>query len=187
LTTLGFDAKLPPRGLTSENIQARCRGVLLMALSNQSGVLLLNCTNKSELAMGYGTLYGDLTGGFAVLKDVSKTRVYELANFRNVDDVFPYELLTRSPTAELAENQKDEDILPPYSQLDPILELYVEQHKSIDDIVKAGFSKEIVQRIVSSVDKNEFKRRQLAPGPKITPHAFNRERRFPITSGFLLP
>lgn len=187
LTTLGFDAKLPPRGLTSENIQARCRGVLLMALSNQSGVLLLNCTNKSELAMGYGTLYGDLTGGFAVLKDVSKTRVYELANFRNVDDVFPYELLTRSPTAELTENQKDEDILPPYSQLDPILELYVEQHKSVDDIVKAGFSKEIVQRIVSSVDKNEFKRRQLAPGPKITPHAFSRERRFPITSGFLLP
>ena len=187
LTTLGFDSKLPPIGLTTENIQARCRGVLLMALSNQSGTLLLNCTNKSELALGYGTLYGDLTGGFAVLKDVLKTRVYELANFRNVDKIFPEELLTRSPTAELAENQKDEDILPPYTQLDPILELYVEQDKSVDDIIKVGFSKEIVQQIVSLVNKNEYKRRQLAPGPKITPHAFNRERRFPITSGFLLP
>lgn len=187
LTTLGFDAKFPPRGIITENIQARCRGVLLMALSNQSGTLLLNCTNKSELAMGYGTLYGDLTGGFAVLKDVSKTRVYELANFRNVNDVFPDELLTRSPTAELAENQKDEDTLPPYTLLDPILELYVEQDKSVDDIIKAGFSKEIVQQIVNLVNKNEYKRRQLAPGPKITPHAFNRERRFPITSGLLLP
>lgn len=184
LTTLGFDAQFPPKGLTIENIQARCRGVLLMALSNQTGNLLLNCTNKSELAMGYGTLYGDMIGGFAVLKDVSKTRVYELAAFRNVGGVFPDELLTRSPTAELAENQKDEDILPPYTQLDPILELYVEQNKSIDDIIKAGFSKETVQEIVSLVNKNEYKRRQLAPGPKITPCAFGRERRYPITSGF---
>lgn len=187
LTTLGFDKKLPPRGLTTENIQARCRTVILMALSNQSGNLLLNCTNKSELAVGYGTLYGDMAGGFSVLKDVSKTRVYELAIYRNVDGIFPDMLLTRPPTAELADNQKDEDALPPYTQLDPILALYVEQDKSIDDIIKAGFSKETVQRIISLINKNEYKRRQLGPGPKITPRAFGRERRYPITSGFLLP
>ncbi|MEN9916897.1 MAG: synthase [Pseudomonadota bacterium] len=187
LTTLGFDKKLPPRGLTTENIQARCRAVILMALSNQSGKLLLNCTNKSELAVGYGTLYGDMAGGFSVLKDVSKTRVYELAIYRNVDGIFPDMLLTRPPTAELADNQKDEDALPPYAQLDPILALYVEQDKSIDDIIKAGFAKETVQRIISLINKNEYKRRQLGPGPKITPRAFGRERRYPITSGFLLP
>ena len=187
LTTLGFDKKLPPRGLTTENIQARCRAVILMALSNQSGKLLLNCTNKSELAVGYGTLYGDMAGGFSVLKDVSKTRVYELAIYRNVDGIFPDMLLTRPPTAELADNQKDEDALPPYAQLDPILALYVEQDKSIDDIIKAGFAKETVQRIISLINKNEHKRRQLGPGPKITPRAFGRERRYPITSGFLLP
>lgn len=187
LTTLDFDTELPPKGLTIENIQARCRGVLLMALSNQSGNLLLNCTNKSELAVGYGTLYGDMVGGFSVLKDVSKTRVYELATYRNNDNVFPDELLTRSPTAELSENQKDEDTLPPYTQLDPILELYVEQDKSIDDIIKAGFTREIVQRVIRLINKNEYKRRQSAPGPKITARAFGRERRYPITSGFLLP
>lgn len=187
LTTLDFDTELPPKGLTIENIQARCRGVLLMALSNQSGNLLLNCTNKSELAVGYGTLYGDMVGGFSVLKDVSKTRVYELATYRNNDNIFPDELLTRSPTAELSENQKDEDTLPPYTQLDPILELYVEQDKSIDDIIKAGFAREIVQRVIRLINKNEYKRRQSAPGPKITPRAFGRERRYPITSGFLLP
>lgn len=184
LSTLNLDPKHPPTGLATENIQARCRAVLLMALSNQAGSLLLNCTNKSELAVGYGTLYGDMAGGFAVLKDVSKTRVYQLATYRNIDGIFPDLLLTRPPTAELAENQKDEDSLPPYAQLDPILELYVEQDKSIDDIVKAGFAKEIVQKIINLVNKNEYKRRQLAPGPRITPRAFGRERRYPITSGF---
>lgn len=184
LSTLNLDPKHPPAGLATENIQARCRAVLLMALSNQEGSLLLNCTNKSELAVGYGTLYGDMAGGFSVLKDVSKTRVYQLSTYRNNDGIFPDVLLTRPPTAELAENQKDEDILPPYSQLDPILELYVEQDKSIDDIVKAGFAREIVQRVINLVDKNEYKRRQLAPGPRITPRAFGRERRYPITSGF---
>ncbi len=184
LSTLNLDPKHPPVGLTTENIQARCRAILLMALSNQEGSLLLNCTNKSELAVGYGTLYGDMAGGFAVLKDVSKTRVYQLAAYRNSEGIFPDVLLTRPPTAELAENQKDEDILPPYSQLDPILELYVEQDKSIDDIVKTGFAKEIVQRVINLVNKNEYKRRQLAPGPRITPRAFGRERRYPITSGF---
>lgn len=185
LTTLNLDTKHPPAGLTTENIQARCRAVLLMALSNQSGNLLLNCTNKSELAVGYGTLYGDMVGGFAVLKDVSKTRVYQLAIYRNkITSIFPESLLTRAPTAELAENQKDEDTLPPYTQLDPILELYVEQEKSVDEIVAAGFAKEIVHRVVNLVNKNEYKRRQLAIGPRITPHAFGRERRYPITSGF---
>jgi NAD+ synthase (glutamine-hydrolysing) len=186
LTTLNLDPKHPPKGLTTENIQARCRAVLLMALSNQLGNLLLNCSNKSELAVGYGTLYGDMAGGFSVLKDVSKTRVYQLATYRNKsDDIFPESLIRRPPTAELAENQKDEDILPLYTQLDPILELYVEQDKSIDDIVQLGFAKEIVQRVVNLVNKSEYKRRQLAPGPRISPRAFGRERRYPITSGFL--
>ena len=185
LSTLNLDPKHPPTGLATENIQARCRAILLMALSNQEGSLLLNCTNKSELAVGYGTLYGDMAGGFSVLKDVSKTRVYQLARYRNQDGIFPDLLLTRPPTAELAENQKDEDTLPPYTQLDPILELYIEQDKSIDDIVKAGFAKETVQRVINLVNKNEYKRRQLAPGPRITPRAFGRERRYPITSGFL--
>lgn len=185
LSTLNLDPKHPPTGLATENIQARCRAVLLMALSNQSGNLLLNCTNKSELAVGYGTLYGDMAGGYAVLKDVSKTRVYQLAAYRNNNNnIFPEILIKRPPTAELAENQKDEDTLPLYTQLDPILELYIEQDKSIDDIVKIGFAKEIVQKVINLVNKSEYKRRQLAPGPRVTPHAFGRERRYPITSGF---
>ncbi|MFM2322074.1 MAG: synthase [Pseudomonadota bacterium] len=185
LTTLKLDPKHPPSATSTENIQARCRAVLLMALSNQSGELLLNCTNKSELAVGYGTLYGDMAGGFAVLRDVFKTRVYQLATYRNkISSVFPESLLTRAPTAELAENQKDEDTLPPYTQLDPILELYIEQEKSIDEIIDAGFAKELVQRVINLVDKNEYKRRQLAIGPRVTPRAFSRERRYPITSGF---
>ncbi|MFZ0219778.1 MAG: NAD+ synthase [Candidatus Aquirickettsiella sp.] len=184
LTTLNLDPKHPPTGLVTENIQARCRAILLMALSNQHGNLLLNCTNKSELAIGYGTLYGDMASGFSVLKDVSKTRVYQLVTYRNSDGIFPDVLLTRPPTAELAENQKDEDTLPPYAQLDPILELYVEQDKSVDDIVKAGFTSKIVQQVINLVNKNEYKRRQLALGPRITSRAFGRERRYPITSGF---
>lgn len=185
LTTLNLDPEHPPSGISTENIQARCRAVLLMALSNQYGELLLNCTNKSELAVGYGTLYGDMAGGFAVLKDVFKTRVYQLATYRNkISPVFPESLLTRAPSAELAENQKDEDTLPPYTQLDPILELYVEQEKSADEITTAGFAKELVQQVINLVNKNEYKRRQLAIGPRVTPRAFGRERRYPITSGF---
>lgn len=184
LSTLNLDPKHPPTGLVTENIQARCRAILLMALSNQQGHLLLNCTNKSELAVGYGTLYGDMAGGYAVLKDVSKTRVYQLAHYRNSDPIFPDSLMGRPPSAELAENQKDEDILPSYSLLDPILELYVEQDKSIEDIVKAGFSKKVVQKVINLINKNEYKRRQLALGPRLTPRAFGRERRYPITSGF---
>ncbi|MDQ8039996.1 MAG: NAD+ synthase [Rickettsiella sp.] len=185
LTTLGLDTEQPLSGITTENIQARCRAVLLMALSNQSGDLLLNANNKSELAVGYGTLYGDMVGGFAVIKDVPKTMVYKLANYRNtVSPIFPKKLLSRPPSAELAENQRDVDTLPPYSELDPILELYVEQDKSLDDIVAAGFAKETVSKIINLVNKNEYKRRQIAVGPRITQRAFGRERRYPITSGF---
>lgn len=185
LTTLGLDPKQPPSGLTTENIQARCRAVLLMALSNQNGDLLLNATNKSELAVGYGTLYGDMAGGFAVLKDVSKTMVYKLANYRNtLNPIFPEEVLSRPPSAELAENQRDEDCLPPYSALDLILELYVEKDKSLAEIIDAGFARETVEKVINLVNKNEYKRRQIAVGPRITARAFGRERRYPITSAF---
>jgi NAD+ synthase (glutamine-hydrolysing) len=185
LTTLGLNPQQPPLGTTSENLQARCRAILLMALSNQSGCLLLNASNKSELAVGYATLYGDMAGGFAVLKDVAKTMVYKLANYRNTcSPIFPQELLTRAPSAELAENQYDEDTLPPYSQLDPILEMYVEQDKSLADIVAAGFNKDTVQKVIRLVNKNEYKRRQIAVGPRTSLRAFARERRYPITSSF---
>ena len=185
LTTLDLDPQQPPAGITTENIQARCRAVLLMALSNQSGDLLLNASNKSELAVGYATLYGDMAGGFAVIKDVSKTMVYKLAHYRNtITPIFPKELLSRAPSAELAADQCDEDSLPPYSELDPILALYVEQDKSLADIVAAGFKKEVVTRIIKLVDKSEYKRRQIAVGPRTTTRAFGRERRYPITSDF---
>lgn len=185
LTTLNLDPQHPPAGITTENIQARCRAVLLMALSNQSGDLLLNASNKSELAVGYATLYGDMAGGFAVIKDVPKTMVYKLAHYRNtIAPIFPKELLSRAPSAELAADQCDEDSLPPYSELDPILALYVEQDKSLADIVAAGFKKEVVERIINLVDKSEYKRRQIAVGPRTTTRAFGRERRYPITSGF---
>ncbi|WP_218813841.1 NAD+ synthase [Rickettsiella endosymbiont of Dermanyssus gallinae] len=185
LTTLNLDPQHPPAGITTENIQARCRAVLLMALSNQSGDLLLNASNKSELAVGYSTLYGDMAGGFAVIKDVPKTMIYKLAHYRNtITPIFPKELLSRAPSAELAADQCDEDSLPPYSELDPILALYVEQDKSLTDIVAAGFKKEVVERIIKLVDKSEYKRRQIAVGPRTTTRAFGRERRYPITSGF---
>jgi len=185
LSTLGLDSKHPPSGITTENIQARCRAILLMALSNQSGDLLLNASNKSELAVGYATLYGDMAGGFAPLKDVSKTMVYKLAHYRNtVSLILPTPLLSRAPSAELADNQCDEDSLPPYVELDAILELYVEKDKSLTDILAAGFDRETVEKVIHLVNKNEYKRRQIAVGPRITQHAFDRERRYPITSGF---
>lgn len=174
-----------PANVTEENIQARCRGTILMALSNKSGKILLNTSNKSELAMGYGTLYGDMAGGYAVLKDVPKTLVYKLANYRNsIDAVIPQEVIERAPTAELAPNQKDQDTLPPYATLDSILEMYIEQDKSLADIVAAGFAENTVRKVISTVEKNEYKRRQAAPGPRITPRAFGRERRYPMTSKF---
>lgn len=170
---------------TEENIQARCRGVVLMAISNKQGRLLLTTGNKSEMSVGYATLYGDMAGGFAPLKDVPKLLVYKLAKYRNsISQVIPERVIIRPPSAELAPDQIDEDSLPPYSELDPILELYVEQDKSVQEIIASGFSAEDVARAISLVDRNEYKRRQSPPGIRITPRAFGRDRRYPITSGY---
>ena len=170
---------------TEENIQARCRGILLMALSNKQGKLLLTTGNKSEMSVGYATLYGDMAGGFAPIKDVPKLLVYQLAEYRNtLSYVIPQRVITRPPSAELAPDQIDEDFLPPYSILDPILEMYVEQDKSATEIVNAGYQLKDVNRAISLVDRNEYKRRQAPPGIRITPRAFGRDRRYPITSGY---
>lgn len=173
------------RDTTEENIQARCRGVLLMAMSNKQGKLLLTTGNKSEMSVGYATLYGDMAGGFAPIKDVPKLLVYQLAEYRNtLSDVIPERVITRPPSAELAPDQIDEDSLPPYSVLDPILEMYIEQDKSAKDILEAGYQIKDINRAISLVDRNEYKRRQAPPGIKITPRAFGRDRRYPITSGY---
>jgi NAD+ synthase (glutamine-hydrolysing) len=170
---------------TEENIQARCRGVVLMAISNKQGKLLLTTGNKSEMSVGYATLYGDMAGGFAPIKDVPKLLVYQLARYRNsLSEVIPERVLTRPPSAELAPHQIDEDSLPPYDVLDPILERYVEWDQSADEIIAAGFNREDVARAISLVDRNEYKRRQSPPGIRITPRAFGRDRRYPITSGY---
>jgi NAD+ synthase (glutamine-hydrolysing) len=172
--------------VTEENLQARVRGTLLMALSNKFGWLLLTTGNKSELATGYSTLYGDMAGGFAVIKDVPKTLVYELARWRNAQGaaVIPESVLTKPPSAELRPDQKDTDSLPSYDLLDPILRLYVEEDRSIPEIVNAGHDEAIVRRIARLVDLSEYKRRQSAPGVKITPRAFGKDRRLPITNGY---
>ena len=170
---------------TEENLQARCRGVILMAISNKMHKILLTTGNKSEMAVGYATLYGDMAGGFAPIKDVPKTLVYRLAEYRNgLAPVIPQRMLDRPPTAELAPDQKDEDSLPPYHILDAILECYVEQDQSIDEIIKAGFEAAVVRAVAALVDHNEYKRRQAPPGVRITRRAFGRDRRYPITSGF---
>lgn len=170
---------------TEENIQARCRGVILMAMSNKQGKLLLTTGNKSEMSVGYATLYGDMAGGFAPIKDVPKLLVYQLAHYRNsLSAVIPERVITRPPSAELAPDQIDEDSLPPYDILDPILERYVELDQSADEIIAAGFNREDVARAISLVDRNEYKRRQSPPGIRITPRAFGRDRRYPITSGY---
>lgn len=170
---------------TEENIQARCRGLILMAISNKTGRMLLTTGNKSEMAVGYATLYGDMCGGFAPLKDVSKAMVYECCRYRNsLGEVIPERVLTRPPSAELREDQCDQDSLPDYDVLDRILELSVEQDKSIDDIVESGFDREEVEFVVRLVQLNEYKRRQSAPGVRISKRAFGRDRRYPITSGF---
>jgi len=186
-----FTAMLGPifagskKDTTEENIQARCRGVLLMALSNKQGKLLLTTGNKSEMSVGYATLYGDMAGGFAPLKDVSKLLVYQLAEYRNtLSAVIPERVITRPPSAELAPDQKDEDSLPAYSILDPILALYIEQDKSAADIVPCVFLGCGVQLNISMVDRNEYKRRQSPPGIRITPRAFGRDRRYPISSAY---
>jgi len=174
-----------PKDITEENLQARCRGVLMMALSNKTGNLVLSTSNKSEIAVGYSTLYGDMVGGFAVLKDVYKTLVYRLANYRNsINPQIPQAIIDRPPTAELALNQKDQDSLPPYDILDQILELYIEQDCSYVTLITQGFDEVTVKRIIKLVNASEYKRRQAPPGPRITSRAFGRERRYPITSGF---
>lgn len=175
-------------GVAEENLQARARGNILMAISNKFGRIVLATGNKSEYATGYATLYGDMAGGFAVIKDVPKTLVYELANWRNEQagrDIIPQEIIERPPTAELRENQLDEDSLPPYDVLDPVLEAYVERDVSPKDLVeKLGFKKEVVERVTILVDRSEYKRRQAAPGVKITERAFGKDRRLPIVNRF---
>jgi NAD+ synthase (glutamine-hydrolysing) len=172
-------------GVAEENIQARIRGNVWMALSNKFGWLVLTAGNKSEMGVGYATLYGDMAGGFAVIKDVPKTLVYELAEWRNEQSpAIPEEALTRPPTAELRANQKDTDSLPPYEVLDPILKSYVEEDRSAEEIAALGFDRETVLRVIRMVDRSEYKRRQAPPGIKITPRAFGRDRRLPITNRF---
>ncbi len=172
--------------VTEENLQARVRGVLLMALSNKFGWLLLSTGNKSELATGYSTLYGDMAGGFAVLKDIAKTLVYDLARYRNSlqPGTIPESVLSKAPSAELRPDQKDEDSLPPYSVLDPILEGYVEDDRSYDELVAAGHEPEHVRRVIQLVDASEYKRRQAPPGVKVTPRYFGRDRRMPIANRY---
>lgn len=170
---------------TEENIQARCRGLLLMAFSNKTGAMVLTTGNKSEMSVGYATLYGDMVGGFNAIKDVPKILVYELAKYRNsVSPVIPERVITREPSAELRPDQIDSDSLPEYEILDPILELYVEQDCPPKEIVAKGFSEQDVAQVIRMVDRNEYKRRQSAPGVRISKRAFGRDRRYPITSGF---
>jgi NAD+ synthase (glutamine-hydrolysing) len=174
-------------GVAEENIQARIRGNLLMALSNKFGWLVLTTGNKSETAVGYCTLYGDMAGGLAVLKDVPKTLVYALAAWRNTwpdGPAIPGSVIARPPSAELRENQKDSDSLPEYSVLDPILEAYVEHDLSAEEIAERLGGRETVERVLRMVDANEYKRRQAPPGLKITPKAFGKDRRLPITNRY---
>ena len=174
-----------PEDTTEENLQSRIRGNLLMAISNKTGRLVLATGNKSEMAVGYATLYGDMAGGFAVIKDVFKTLVYELAAYRNrIGTAIPERVITRPPSAELAPDQEDTDSLPAYEVLDPILEAFIEHDLGADEIVAKGFDAEIVEKIMRMVVRNEYKRRQAPPGVRITRRAFGRDRRYPITSGF---
>jgi NAD+ synthase (glutamine-hydrolysing) len=174
--------------VTEENIQARCRGLLLMSISNKTGRMLLTTGNKSEMAVGYATLYGDMAGGFAPIKDCSKSLVYRLAEYRNTrGQVIPERVITREPSAELRPDQKDTDSLPEYSVLDPILESFIEQDLSVDEIVAQGFDRDVVVRILEMVKRNEYKRRQAPPGIRISGRAFGRDWRYPITSKYTFP
>jgi NAD+ synthase (glutamine-hydrolysing) len=178
-----------PADATEENIQARCRGLLLMAISNKTGRMVLATGNKSEMAVGYATLYGDMNGGFAPIKDCTKTVIYRLAKYRNTlgdatGDVIPARVIERPPSAELAPDQKDSDSLPPYEILDPILDALMIDDRSVDEITALGFDRQVVRRIVAMVRRNEYKRRQAAPGVRISSRAFGRDWRFPITSGY---
>lgn len=172
---------------TEENLQARIRGNLLMAVSNKFGHLVLTTGNKSEMSVGYATLYGDMAGGFAVIKDVPKTMVYELTRLRNATGdapVIPQRILDRPPTAELKPDQTDQDTLPPYGILDPILKAYVEEDRAPEDIVALGFDPKTVAHVIGLVDRSEYKRRQAPIGIKITHRAFGKDRRMPITNGY---
>jgi NAD+ synthase (glutamine-hydrolysing) len=173
---------------TEENIQARCRGMLLMAISNKTGRMLLTTGNKSEMAVGYATLYGDMAGGFAPIKDCNKTLVYRFAKYRiSLGRVIPERVLARPPSAELRANQRDSDSLPEYDVLDPILEAFIEDDLSVDEITARGFEREVVVRVLELVKQNEYKRRQAPPGIRISGRAFGRDWRYPITSGYQFP
>jgi NAD+ synthase (glutamine-hydrolysing) len=172
---------------TEENIQARCRGMLLMAISNKTGRMVLTTGNKSEMSVGYATLYGDMAGGYAPIKDCSKTLVWRLARWRNAQGpapVIPERIIERPPTAELRDNQLDSDTLPPYDVLDPILEAFIEDDRSVDEIVELGFERATVTRVLEMVKRNEYKRRQAPPGVRVSSRAFGRDWRYPITSGY---
>jgi NAD+ synthase (glutamine-hydrolysing) len=171
--------------VTEENLQARIRGAILMSLSNKFGGLVVATGNKSEMSVGFSTLYGDMVGGYAVLKDVYKTLVYRLAEWRNRDgEVIPRAILDKPPSAELRHGQLDTDSLPPYELLDPILTRYIEGDASADEIAAAGFDRSLVEKVTRMVDRNEYKRRQAAPGVKITTKALGRDRRLPITNKY---
>ena len=188
LSTLkGLFKKAKPN-IAEENLQSRTRGTLVMAMSNKFGWLALTTGNKSEYATGYATLYGDMAGGFAVLKDVPKTLVYDLSRQRNQQSsdglLIPVATIEKPPSAELRPDQTDQDSLPPYDELDPIVKAYVEEDFSYIELVAAGYSETVVQKVISSVDRNEYKRRQAPPGVKLTSRAFGRDRRYPITNAF---
>ncbi len=188
----GFEEILAPvfagtqPGVAEENLQPRIRATILHALSNKFGYIVLSTGNKSELATGYGTLYGDIAGGYAVLKDITKTTVYELCRYRNSSgQAIPDRVMTKAPSAELKPGQRDTDSLPPYEELDPILRGYVEEDLSPEELVGAGYRPEVVARVIQLVDRSEYKRRQAPPGVKITPRAFGRDRRMPITNRYV--
>jgi len=187
LETLAEPFKDAQPDITEENIQARIRGNILFALSNKFGWLVLACSNKSETATGYATLYGDMAAGFIPVKDVPKTTVYKLAQYKNHQggkEVIPHSVLTKAPSAELRPDQKDTDTLPPYEVLDPVLKAYVEDDLAIDQIMAMGFDRDTIVKVARLVDRSEYKRRQAAPGIKITPRDFGRDRRLPITNRF---
>ena len=187
LTTLRREFAKTKTGVTEENLQARIRGNILMALSNKFGWLVLTTGNKSEMSVGYATLYGDMAGGFAVIKDVPKTLVYEVSRCVNKlagKTVIPRRVMTKAPTAELRPNQKDSDSLPLYSELDPILKAYVEDDRERDEIIRMGFDRKTVERVIRLVDASEYKRRQAPPGVKITPRGLGKDRRYPITNRY---
>jgi NAD+ synthase (glutamine-hydrolysing) len=186
LNSLAVNFKGLPSSVAEENLQARVRGNILMAFSNKFGWLVLTTGNKSEFAVGYCTLYGDMSGGFAVIKDLPKGKVYEISRLANdiLGPVIPASVLERPPTAELRLNQKDQDTLPPYDELDQILKAYVEDHRSLVSIAKQFGNPQVVQDVIRMVDQSEYKRRQAPPGIKITPRAFGKDWRLPMTNKY---